>query len=136
MMDIKNNFYVVTLIRLMKELGIFSKRRKQFIRLLYDEVEVAYIDTPALLASTILHSDKAVQKYMDMVMPKQCYDIALWLVNNGYEKNIENVDYAWLKDIIRTLSLKYSLKKKYRIGSTEISSKMRDLFFGNIFYEK
>lgn len=135
-MGIKNNFYVVTLIRLMKELGIYSKRREQFIQLLYDEVEMAYIDTPALLASTILQREKAVQKYMDMVMPKQCYDIALWLVKNGYEKNIENVDYAWLKDIIRTWSLKYNLKKKCRIGSKEISSEMSDLFFGDILYEK
>lgn len=136
MMGIKDNFYVVTLIRLMKELGVYSKRRKQFIRLLYDEVEMAYISTPALLASTILRREKSVQKYMDMVMPKQCYDIALWLVKNGYEKNIENVDYVWLKDIIRTFSLMYNLKKKYRIDSKEISSKMSDLFFGDMFYEK
>lgn len=136
MMGIKNNFYVVTLIRLIKELGIYSKRRKQVIQLLYDEVEMAYIDTPALLASKILRREKAVQKYLDMVMPKQCYDVALWLVKNGYEKNIENADYAWLEDIIRTFSIKYYLMKKYRIGSKEISSEMSDLFFGDILYEK
>ena len=58
------------------------------------------------------------------------------IAGNGYEKNIENVDYAWLKDIIRTWSLKYNLKKKCRIGSKEISSEMSDLFFGDILYEK
>ena len=126
------NYYVVKLIRFMKEEGIYKKQRLVLIESLFNDIDHKQIDTPAILSYYVLKSSEVQAKYMNTVIEKQCQDVAVWLVKNGYEPFVEKIDYQWLKSVIEMYQLKYSLRSIYGIDAS-VSKSLRELFFGDIF---
>ena len=126
------NYYVIKLVRFLKEEGIYSKKKLALIQSLFDDIDCKCIDTPAMLAHYVLHGDRAQSKYINTVIDKQCKDVAIWLVKNGHEPFVEKIDYGWLKNAIETFQLKCSLRSRYCINAS-VSEPLRELFFGDVF---